>query len=36
VGFARKPPRLLKDGDVAVVEIQGIGALRNPVRQDLR
>lgn len=36
VGFARKPPRLLKDGDVAVGEIQGIGALRNPVRQDLR
>jgi acylpyruvate hydrolase len=36
VGFARKPPRFLKDGDVVVMEIQGIGALRNPVRQDAR
>lgn len=36
VGFARKPPRFLKEGDVAVLEIQGIGALRNPVRQDAR
>ncbi|HSB72492.1 MAG TPA: fumarylacetoacetate hydrolase family protein [Candidatus Methylomirabilis sp.] len=36
VGFARKPPRFLKEGDVAVVEIQGIGALRNPVRQAPR
>jgi acylpyruvate hydrolase len=34
VGFARKPPRFLKEGDVATVTIQGIGALRNPVRQD--
>jgi acylpyruvate hydrolase len=32
VGFARKPPRFLKEGDVAVIEIQRIGALRNPVR----
>ncbi|MGE5849427.1 MAG: fumarylacetoacetate hydrolase family protein [Candidatus Methylomirabilota bacterium] len=36
VGFARKPPRFLKDGDVVVIEIQGIGALRNPVRRDTR
>ncbi|HSB78573.1 MAG TPA: fumarylacetoacetate hydrolase family protein [Candidatus Methylomirabilis sp.] len=35
VGFARKPPRFLKAGDVAVVEIQGIGALRNPVRAEV-
>jgi acylpyruvate hydrolase len=35
VGFTRKPPRFLKEGDVAVVEIQGIGALRNPVRRDV-
>lgn len=31
VGIARKPPVLLKPGDVAEVEIQGIGVLRNPV-----
>jgi acylpyruvate hydrolase len=34
VGFTRKPPRFLKEGDVAVLEIQGIGALQNPVRLD--
>lgn len=31
VGIARKPPVLLKAGDVAEVEIEGIGTLRNPV-----
>jgi 2-keto-4-pentenoate hydratase/2-oxohepta-3-ene-1,7-dioic acid hydratase in catechol pathway len=31
VGVARKPPLLLKPGDVAEVEIEGIGVLRNPV-----
>jgi len=31
VGFARKPPVFLKDGDVVEVEIEGIGVLRNPV-----
>jgi 2-keto-4-pentenoate hydratase/2-oxohepta-3-ene-1,7-dioic acid hydratase in catechol pathway len=31
VGFARKPPRYLRPGDEAVVEIQGLGELRNPV-----
>jgi acylpyruvate hydrolase len=36
VGFARKPPRFLKDGDVVIVEVQGIGKLRNPVRNDVR
>jgi 2-keto-4-pentenoate hydratase/2-oxohepta-3-ene-1,7-dioic acid hydratase in catechol pathway len=30
VGIARKPPVLLKAGDVAEVEIEGIGVLRNP------
>ena len=30
VGIARKPPILLKPGDVAEVEIEGIGTLRNP------
>jgi len=31
VGFARKPPVYLKDGDVAEVEITGLGVLSNPV-----
>jgi 2-keto-4-pentenoate hydratase/2-oxohepta-3-ene-1,7-dioic acid hydratase in catechol pathway len=31
VGIARKPPVLLKPGDVAEVEIEGIGTLKNPV-----
>ena len=31
VGLARKPPVLLKPGDVAEVEIEGIGVLKNPV-----
>lgn len=32
VGFARKPPVFLKDGDVAEIQIDGIGVLRNPVK----
>ncbi|HEX7006172.1 MAG TPA: fumarylacetoacetate hydrolase family protein [Alphaproteobacteria bacterium] len=31
VGFARKPPVFMKDGDVCDVEIEGIGLLRNPI-----
>jgi 2-keto-4-pentenoate hydratase/2-oxohepta-3-ene-1,7-dioic acid hydratase in catechol pathway len=31
VGFARKPPVFLRDGDVVEIEIEGIGTLRNPV-----
>ncbi|HJZ55216.1 MAG TPA: fumarylacetoacetate hydrolase family protein [Gemmataceae bacterium] len=31
VGIARKPPVLLKPGDVAEVEVEGIGVLKNPV-----
>lgn len=31
VGFARKPPVLLKAGDVCEVEIERLGVLRNPV-----
>jgi 2-keto-4-pentenoate hydratase/2-oxohepta-3-ene-1,7-dioic acid hydratase in catechol pathway len=31
VGIARKPQVLLKPGDVAEVEIEGIGVLKNPV-----
>lgn len=32
VGFARKPPIFLTDGDDVEVEVERIGALRNPVR----
>jgi 2-keto-4-pentenoate hydratase/2-oxohepta-3-ene-1,7-dioic acid hydratase in catechol pathway len=32
VGFARKPPVFMKDGDIAEVEIEGLGILSNPVR----
>jgi 2-keto-4-pentenoate hydratase/2-oxohepta-3-ene-1,7-dioic acid hydratase in catechol pathway len=31
VGFARKPPLFLDDGDVVDVDIEGIGRLSNPV-----
>jgi len=31
VGFARKPPRYLRPGDECIVEVQGLGELRNPV-----
>jgi 2-keto-4-pentenoate hydratase/2-oxohepta-3-ene-1,7-dioic acid hydratase in catechol pathway len=34
VGFARKPPRYLRDGDEVVIRIQGIGELRNPVSAE--
>jgi 2-keto-4-pentenoate hydratase/2-oxohepta-3-ene-1,7-dioic acid hydratase in catechol pathway len=34
VGIARKPPLFMKDGDVAEVEIEGLGVLRNPVVQE--
>ncbi len=32
VGWTRKPPVFLRDGDRVTVEIEGIGALSNPVR----
>jgi 2-keto-4-pentenoate hydratase/2-oxohepta-3-ene-1,7-dioic acid hydratase in catechol pathway len=31
VGFARKPPRWLKAGDVVAIQVEGIGELANPV-----
>jgi len=31
VGFARKPPIFLKDGDICEVEIEGLAILSNPV-----
>ena len=34
VGFARKPPRWLKPGDVVEVELDGVGTLRNPVEAE--
>ena len=34
VGMGRKPPRWLAQGDVMTVEIEGIGALTNPVRNE--
>ncbi len=36
VGFMRKPPRFLREGDEVVLEIQGIGVLRNPVERAPR
>lgn len=35
VGFARKPPVFLQDGDVCEVEIEGLGVLSNPVKQNV-
>lgn len=35
VGFARKPPVFLKDGDVMEIEIEKIGKLRNPVIDEI-
>lgn len=34
VGFARKPPVFLKEGDVVEIEVQGLGVLRNPVIRE--
>ncbi|MGI8555076.1 MAG: fumarylacetoacetate hydrolase family protein [Pyrinomonadaceae bacterium] len=34
VGFARKPSVFMKDGDVAEVEIEGLGILSNPVASE--
>ena len=31
IGAARTPPRWLRPGDVVRVEIEGVGALQNPV-----
>jgi len=31
IGYARKPPLPMRDGDVVEVEIEAIGVLRNPV-----
>lgn len=34
VGHARKPPLYMKDGDTCEVEIEGIGTLVNPIRDE--
>lgn len=34
VGWPRKPPIFMKDGDVCEVEIEKIGVLRNPIRNE--
>ena len=35
VGAGQKPPRFLQDGDKIEVEIEGIGALKNPVEDEV-
>ncbi len=34
VGFARKPPRWMKAGDICEIDIEGIGTLTNPIRDE--
>jgi acylpyruvate hydrolase len=34
VGFARKPPLFMKEGDVCEVEVTGLGVLRNSVKNE--
>lgn len=34
VGFARKPPVWMNEGDVCEIEIEGVGLLRNPIRNE--
>lgn len=34
VGMASKPPRWLREGDEVTIEIEGIGALTNPVTEE--
>jgi 2-keto-4-pentenoate hydratase/2-oxohepta-3-ene-1,7-dioic acid hydratase in catechol pathway len=36
VGFARKPPVFMQDGDRAEVEIEGLGVLSNPVSREAK
>lgn len=35
VGMARRPALFMKDGDICEVEVEGIGLLRNPVRDEV-
>ena len=34
VGHARKPPVWMKDGDTIEIEVEKVGVLRNPVRDE--
>ncbi len=34
VGYTRRPPVYLRDGDEVTIEIEGIGTLTNPVRRE--
>jgi acylpyruvate hydrolase len=34
VGYARKPPVWMKQGDTVEIEIEGIGVLSNPIRDE--
>jgi 2-keto-4-pentenoate hydratase/2-oxohepta-3-ene-1,7-dioic acid hydratase in catechol pathway len=34
VGYARKPPVWMKPGDTIEIEIEGIGTLSNPIRDE--
>jgi acylpyruvate hydrolase len=34
VGFARKPPVWMKNGDVCEIDIEGIGVLSNPIADE--
>jgi 2-keto-4-pentenoate hydratase/2-oxohepta-3-ene-1,7-dioic acid hydratase in catechol pathway len=34
VGFTREPPVFLQDGDEVTVEIEGVGAITNPVHRE--
>jgi 2-keto-4-pentenoate hydratase/2-oxohepta-3-ene-1,7-dioic acid hydratase in catechol pathway len=34
VGFARKPPVWMNEGDVCEIEIEGVGLLRNPIKNE--
>ena len=36
VGFARRPPVFMQPGDMAEVEIEGLGILRNPVTEKAK
>jgi acylpyruvate hydrolase len=34
VGFARKPPVWMKDGDTCEIDIEGVGILSNPIKDE--
>jgi acylpyruvate hydrolase len=36
VGFARNPPVWMNEGDVCEIEIEGVGLLRNPIKNEGR